>query len=254
MNNPRSPHHRTLSWPRLHGPGRLRGRATICAGLVAGLLGLLIAAAWADDLLDDMLKNAQPTASAPADITTQGPQTEPASGVVDALGTMKPRTPAGARIGVVELSTSAKYEGRVWTTLETPFRVWVDELKIYRDIDPSLVRKIEVKVNSETLEPDWRWKKEGSDEKIYSGKKYPLVDLGYKFTLLNDQQIEGTVVAPIYCFDGAKVHHLALYKKYQGQLDETLKDIVYIKTITLRESETVSAVNERKTTKLPLLD
>jgi hypothetical protein len=167
---------------------------------------------------------------------------------------MKPKAPAGARIGVVELSAGARYEGRVWTTLETPFRVWIDELKVYRDIDFSLVRRIDVKVNSATLEPDWRWKKEGSDEKIYSGKKYPLVDLAYKFALVNGQEIEGTVVAPVYCFDGAKVHNLALYKKYKGQLDETLAEVVYIKSVTLRDSEAVQAVNEKKTTKLPLLD
>ena len=67
------------------------------------------------------------------------------------------------------------------------------------------------------MEPDWRWLKEGSDQKVFSGKKYPNVELAYKFTLLNDQTVEGTVVAPVYTFDGEKKRTLAPLQKIQRQ-------------------------------------
>ena len=205
-----------------------------------------------EDDIQDLKESATTVTTAPAEVTA--PQTQPGRGVADALGTMKPKAPAGARIGLVTLNNGTRYEGRIWTTLETPFRVWIEELKTYRDVDFALVKTIDVRVVSQSMEPDWRWLKEGSDEKVYSGKKYPLVELSYKFTLLNDQIIEGPVVAPVFCFDGNKTHNLALYKKYKGKLDETLADVAYIQSLTLRASDAVTTANAKKTTKLPLLD
>ena len=83
------------------------------------------------------------------------------------------------------------------------------------------------------------------------GKKYPLVELEYAFTLVNGQTVEGGVVAPIYAVDDAgKKHALALYKKYKGKLDETLKDVAYIKTMELKGS---GIAEEKRTGKLPLI-
>ena len=204
----------------------------------------------ADDDVNDIATT--PVATAPAEATA--PTTQ---GVTDALGTLTEKPPAGARTGTVKLSNGITVEGQIWTTLETPFRVWLEETKTYRDIDLSLIKRIDVKVLSQTMEDDWRWLKEGSDQKIYSGKKYPNVELAYQFTLLNDQTIEGTVVAPIYTADSAsppKRRTLALYKKYHGKLDETLKDITYITAIELTPpTPAILEANEKKTRRLPLI-
>jgi hypothetical protein len=159
------------------------------------------------------------------------------------------------RPGAVTLSNGVTLSGKVWTTPGRPLRVWVEEEKVYRDIDWGLLKRIDVHVLAEAMEEDWRWLKEGSDEKVYSGKKYPNVSLAYKFTLLNDQVIEGTIVAPIYAEDGGKERTLALYKTYKGNLDETLKDLVYIKTVTLDGPATQGAATRGPTTtKLPMLE
>ena len=216
--------------------------------LVGAALALSLPTARSDEAdLQDLLHNAT-TATAPAGelSSNSDPQNDP-------LGTRRETAPRGARIGVVTLSTGKKYEGQVWTTLETPLRVWLKEKKTYRDIDFSLIRQIDVVVVAAQMEDDWRWLKEGSDQKIYSGKKYPNVELAYKLTLLNDQLVEGAVVAPIHVFDGQKNHSLALYKKYKGKLDETLNDLVYIKAVSLRETGDVTRANDGKTTKLPLI-
>jgi len=201
----------------------------------------------ADDDVNDIA--ATPAVTEPAEVTA--PTTQ---GVSDALGTLTEKAPVGARVGSVKLNNGVTIEGQIWTTLDTPLRVWQEETKTYRDIDLSLVKRIDVKVLSETMEDDWRWLKEGSDVKIYSGKKYPNVELAYQFTLLNDQTIEGTVVAPIYTNNGDKRRTLALYKKYHGKLDETLKDLVYITSIELAPpTAAVIEANEKKTKKLPLI-
>jgi len=216
--------------------------------VMLAVVAVLALPALADDeTLDDLLTNAKPAATKPAEVT--GPTTAP-----DALGTMKPRTPAGARIGLVTLSDKTGFEGRVWTTLDTPFRVWQEDLKSYRDVALGLVKDIHVVVLSRKMEDDWRWLKEGSDVKIFSGKKYPNVELEYTFTLLNGQVITGPVVAPVYVYDGNKTRTLALYKKYKGKLDETLENVVFIESIKLSTPEVVTTAAEKRTRKLPLLD
>lgn len=209
--------------------------------------------AQVDDDVSEALKGAKAAASAPSGVLApDAPGNKPTS---DALGTMKERTPAGARQGEIELNSGMKLRGKIWTTLETPLRVWVEEDKRYVDVDLSLVSRIDVHVLTEAMEDDWRWLKEGSDQKVYSGKKYPNVELAYKFTLINGQVVEGGVVAPIYFLDGTKTRTLALYKKYKGKLDETLKDLVYIRAVSLEPpGSEMTAANEKKTTKLPLLD
>ncbi|MCL2640437.1 MAG: hypothetical protein FWD53_06305, partial [Phycisphaerales bacterium] len=185
------------------------------------------------------------------DIATQ-PATAPTE--VDAPASSPDQAPARARRGTIKLNNGTTIEGHIWTTLATPLRVWVEEIKRYRDVDLSLIKRIDVKVLSAKMEDDWRWLKEGSDVKIYSGKKYPNVELAYQFTLLNDQTLEGTVVAPIYTLNNDKRHTLALYKKYHGKLDETLNDITYITSIELTPpTATIIEANEKKTKKLPLI-
>jgi hypothetical protein len=234
--------------------GRHRTRSWIppvvaCAGVALGLAAAL--PALAEDSIDELLGGAKP-ATAPTTLTSPtATQNKPTS---DALGTLKPKIPDGARPGTILLNNGIKLQGHVWTNLNVPLRVWTEDDKTYRDVEMNLVKRIDVHVLAETMEDDWRWLKEGSDQKVYSGKKYPNVNLAYKFTLLNGQTIEGTIVAGIYFADGSKSRTLALYKNYKGNLDETLKDLVYITSITLEPAATAPATQPKKTTKLPLLE
>ncbi len=236
-----------MKFCHLNRPPRALHRLSL---LMAVGLGFFSSISHADDDVGDLLQNANP-ATAPAPLTSPtAPENQPHS---DALGTMKAKTPAGARAAEIELNDGSKLSGPTWTTTETPFRVWVDEDKTYHDIDLDLVKRIEVHVVDEAMEKDWRWLKEGSDQKVYSGKQYPTIQLTYQFTLVNDQVIEGGVVAPVYLYDGTKNRTFALYKKYKGALDETLNDLIYIKSVTFSAPASSPSETAGKTTKLPLL-
>jgi len=198
-----------------------------------------------DDDLREALKGAT-TVPAPAPVT--GTQPPP----IDPFHTAASHLPAAARPGSAVVSNGTKLEGQLWSTAATPLRVWQADDKTYRDIEWSAIKKLEVIVDSATMEKDWRWLKEGSDEKVYSGKSYPLVELRYTITLANDQTITGGVVSPVYVFDGKKVFNLALYKKFKGNLDQTLDDVVYIKSITFT-GDAASGRAAPRTTKLPLI-
>jgi hypothetical protein len=226
------------------------GRAAVhwfAAILVTGGCGPVLRA---QDDPNDLRAAAKP-ATAPATVTA--PDSAAMKPTSDALGTQKLKIPAGARKGTIVLSDGTQFDGQIWPNLDTPYRIWVEEAKAYKDIDLASIKTVEVHVLAETMEDDWRWLKEGSDQKVYSGKKYPNVSLAYKFTLNNGQVIEGTVVGLVYVANASKTRTLTLYKQYKGNLDDTLKDLVYIKTITL-DPAPAGAAEEKKTTHLPLLD
>lgn len=224
---------------------RLRPPAADCLCLMAALAGLLGSPARGqfDDPAEEILSQARP-ASRPAEVTAAS-RPEPADAA-------PAKAPARARQGTIILSDGTELQGQIWTTLEKPLRVWDAAAKRYQDIDLALVDRAEAVVDEEKMEDDWRWLKEGSDVKIYSGKKYPNVVLHYRFTLINRQESEGPVVAPIYFSDGKKIRTLALYAKYKGKLDETLKDLVYIRSLSLTGGD--SAASAPRTTKLPLIE
>jgi hypothetical protein len=214
---------------------------------LAAMLTLACAAKGDERDLNDVLNQATTVPAPAADI----PTTDPA---VDALGTIhKAQDPEEARQGTLTLSDGTVLKGKIWTTLKTPFRVFVDETKMYNDIDMALVKHLEVIVDAANMEDDWRWLKEGSDQKIMTGKKYPLVQLRYKFALVNDQVITGGVVAPIFIDAGPKVISVALYKKKQGTFDQTMKDVLYVKSITFDEAAKPTEMAANGTRVLPLL-
>jgi hypothetical protein len=219
-----------------------------CLGAFLWLFLLAPSARAQDDPLDDIKQLAQPATAPAGDIA---PDTE---GPSDPLGTKKLKAPNEARAGTVTLSSGKIYNGSIWTTLATPLRIWVEAEKRYNDLDWNLIKSIDVDVEYARMEDDWRWLKEGSDKKIYSGQKYPNVSLKYKFELVNGQKIEGTVTAPIYILDdvGTKPHAYALYKKFKGKMNQTMDDVIYIKSIHLAGNGSV-AVNRNLTTKLPLI-
>ena len=233
--------------PSLH---RNRRRRSLHRVLVAAFT--LLPAATAADAQDDpadLLRNARPATTAPASVSS------PDAPDFRAPGSTTTRPPEGARTGTLLLSDGTKLEGTLWTTLQTPFRLWIEDDKTYHDVDMALVTRIDVHVIKEGMEDDWRWLREGSDQMVYSGKKYPNVELTYRFTLLNGQTLEGGVVAPIYFQVGAgKARTLALYKKYKGALDQTMKDLVYIKEIQLAPPPAASPDAPAFTRKLPLLE
>jgi hypothetical protein len=76
-----------------------------------------------------------------------------------------------ARKGVVVLSTGERIEGWITTTRNSPFRFKDDRTGENYEWALAEIRQIQIEAR-ETVEPDWRWKESGSDEKIFTGYFY----------------------------------------------------------------------------------
>lgn len=177
----------------------------------------------ADDDVDFLLKKA-----------TTSPATRPTS-LPSGSSPFKENDTDGKRPAVVTLSDNEKIKGRLSTTLEKPIRVWDDQKKEYRDIPFQFIKTIEAKVLWEREEKEWKFRESGSDIKEYSGKTYPAREMQYTFTLTNGQTITGGVVAPVYLQTPNGDKTLVLHKRDKGEVGQTLKDLIYVKSVDFSE-------------------
>ena len=172
---------------------------------------------------------------------------------VHPFGTSNSQTSLDVRTGVVTLSNGRVLSGQVWTTLKTPFRVWLADIKQYRDIDIRLIKTIQVHVLKAREIRDWRYQQEGSDIKNYSGKTLPRLSFAYRFTTLHGKTTTGTVDAPLFVRVGGHTSNLILYKRVEGKLGEKLSSVIYVKSVTLKVTPAIVHYAAGLTRRLPLL-
>ena len=172
---------------------------------------------------------------------------------VHPFGASNSTTSLAVREGIVTLSNGKVLSGQVWTTLRTPFRVWLADIKQYRDIDIRLIKTVQVHVLKAGEIRDWRYQQEGSDIKNYSGKTRPRISFAYRFTTLRGKPVTGTLDAPLFVRVGGHTFNLILYKRVEGKLGEKLSSVVYVKSMTLKVTPALVRYAAGLTRKLPLL-
>ncbi len=160
----------------------------------------------------------------------------------------------GVRQGTVELSDGRVLTGKIWTTLRTPFRVWLDNIKQYRDMDIRLIKSIHVKIIRAHLIRQWRWQQEGSDIKVYSGLTKPRISFAYRFTMVNGKTVTGTLIAPLYVRTAHHRYNLLMYKRIEGKLGEKLGGIVYVKAVHLKVTPAIQQAAAHMTRVLPVVN
>lgn len=154
--------------------------------------------------------------------------------------------------GIVELSDGRVLAGKIHTTPEKPFSVYVKAEKRWRRVPLPAAMSITAVVVEEKMELQWRWKGMGEPEKIYTGKSYPTRRLEWKFRLADDSCITGTVKGqPVWVVSNGKTHGpFILHERSKGKTGRQLKDLVYIKRIivskTLMEKVLAAQAAEKK--------
>lgn len=133
------------------------------------------------------------------------------------------------------LSDGQAIIGSISTTADKPIRVFDRERKEYRDVPFKLIRSARASVLWEREEREWHFKESGSDIKEYTGKTYPAREMQYTLTLMNGQTVAGDVVAPLYVTVDGKETTYVLHKRDKGEVGQTLKDLVYVKSVELEE-------------------
>ncbi len=197
--------------------------------------------------LSQLLNNA-PTTQVPQ--AKLGPDTQPG---FDPLKLMHGREEFNHRSGKVILSNGRVLRGKISTTVDTPFRIWLSSIKRYRDIALLRVRRMDVKILAQREIRQWRYQQNGSDIKLYSGKTQPWFRFAYTFTLLHGEKITGTVVAPLFVQTSHHHYNLLLSKHLEGTIGEPVAEVVYVKHIILKVTPAILTARKKMTHQLPLV-
>jgi hypothetical protein len=137
--------------------------------------------------------------------------------------------------GYVELSDGKIHPGQIHLTRDTRLKIYDEQQKKHREIPLKAIKRIDCTVQKEWLEQEWRFKENASDEKYFTGRKYPVREYGHKLTLQNGQKIEGTLSAIVYVQTEQTDEPLRflLHKRDKGEPGTELKALVYVRSIRL---------------------
>ncbi len=151
------------------------------------------------------------------------------------LSSKRPFRRGDALPGVIELSDGRQLPGGLYTTVEKPWIVWSDKTKSWRRVDFLTLLSIEAVVEDERMELTWRWKGMGEPEKVYTGRKYPMRRVHWKFKLIDGSVIEGSTKGqPIFSELAGKVAGpFILGERMKGKDGQTLDDLVYVRKIVI---------------------
>jgi hypothetical protein len=167
------------------------------------------------------------------------------------------KLPKYARPVRITYSDGKVVEGFTWRRADGTLRLFNRAGRAHQDYFLSDLKRIDVRVETEEFERDWRWKNQGSSEKVF-------LDIGYlwqqyltTFTLSNGQKVEGDCNGQftIQTLDGKKDNWF-LYKKQSGRDDEKkkrqeLKPLVYVKSVEFTDDFLKKAEEKKDQPKAP---
>jgi len=152
----------------------------------------------------------------------------------------KAKLPKYARPARITYSDKKVVEGFVWHRGDAPARIFNRAKRAHEDYFLSDLKRIDVTPESENFERDWRWKNQGSSEKVYLDTGYFWNQYITTFTLTSGEKVAGDCSGQFYIqlLDG-KRESWFLYKRQSGRelpgvphkKREELQPLVYVKSV-----------------------
>jgi hypothetical protein len=150
---------------------------------------------------------------------------------------------------VIELSDGNQLAGGLYTTVEKPWIVWCEATRSWRRVDFLTLLSIEAVVEEQRMELSWRPKGMGEPEKVYTGGKYPMRRMHWRFKLIDGSVVEGSTKGqPVFVELTGKVSGpFILGERMKGEDGQTLEDLVYVRKIVVSRRMMDLVIAEKKT-------
>ena len=145
---------------------------------------------------------------------------------------------AKTRPGWLMLSDDTVLEGNISTTRGKPLAIFDRKEKEYVRMKWKEVSRIDVAIETDILERDWRWAEGGSDVKVYTDLYYVWHKYLTTITLKDGTQVTGDISAPIYLEpEGKERRRFILHRRNKGEKAEKDEAIapLYIKKLVLTD-------------------
>ena len=135
----------------------------------------------------------------------------------------------------VTYSDGKVLEGWTWRRADATLRVFNREARAHQDYFLSDLVRIDVVPESQTFERDWRWKNQGSSEKVFLDVGYFWNQYVTTLSLTDDTKVAGDCSGQFYMLlmSGERTKWF-LYKRHSGRdtekkKREELEPLVYVK-------------------------
>ena len=213
--------------------------------------------------VEEMDKPSKPPPGAPQPLPDDPPAAKPKEGEGDAEAAKpKPKTvnpfrgrgrkPKYARPARVTYSDGTVLEGWTWHRANSPVRLFVRAERAHESFFVSDLKRIDAKPETENFERDWRWKNQGSSEKVFLDVGYFWNQYVTTFTTTEDEVAVGDCSGQFYLLtlDGKRAKWY-LYKRQsardkQKKKRHELEPIVYVKSVEFTDDFLKKLEEERK--------
>ncbi|MBN1394095.1 MAG: hypothetical protein JW959_03635 [Pirellulales bacterium] len=153
--------------------------------------------------------------------------------------------------GRIELSDGSSRSGAIHLTRDKCLTIYDERFQRQREIPLAAIARIDCKIEKEWMEREWKFKETTSDEKIYTGRTYPVRKYLHTITLRDDRTITGPLSALVYLRpkpespgEETKPLRFILHKRHKGKVGEELKSLVYVKRIEFGDEKKQEKADE----------
>ena len=172
--------------------------------------------------------------------------------------------------GTIELSDGKSETGRLSLTADIGMTFYDTAAKEWREVGMDELSRIDARPGAEELDKEWRWKEAGRDEKVYTGRARPRRWLDHDVTLADGTRFTGHIKGTLIYIEtdpepeadkkaeaeatrgdrtparrperARPVKKRIVIRQYQrGDWGQTLKDLIYIKSIVVERPEEKAA-------------
>jgi hypothetical protein len=145
----------------------------------------------------------------------------------------------GAIPGYIELSDGSVHPGRIYLTRDKRLQVYDEKLQRQREVPLEAVKQIECAVKREWMEKEWKFKESTTDEKMFTGRSYPVREYQHTITLPSGQTITGPLSGIVYVQPPSQSsarpepEQFILNKRNKGEAGTKLESLVFVKQVKL---------------------
>jgi hypothetical protein len=139
--------------------------------------------------------------------------------------------------GYLVLSDGSKLEGRISITPGMLLRIYDRAKKEHVDIALDEIAQIDVEIEKQWLDREWRWKEAGSIEKVYTDEFYYNHKYLSTLTLRDGTKIQGDLNAVLYFENAAGKRKFFLRKFLTGPHgpQQAVPEIVFVRQVVLQQ-------------------
>lgn len=137
--------------------------------------------------------------------------------------------------GSIELSDGTVRAGGLFLTPGMRLKIFDTRARQHREFPLASIQKIRCTIQREWMEAEWRFKESANDDKVFTGRSYPVREYVHTLVLTDGRTIEGPLSGIVYLRRPGErgVERHILFKRQKGPVGGSLKSLVHVHAIVI---------------------